>query len=461
MRILLDAKNLALAQGTGIATYARNLSRANRESGNTVDILYEFYAAKGEASLLQELAFYDPQYGVGSSTLDRLVNLYHVARQLPWPRPVKATEVPLRDFVDNRALRSRLPEFDRIVTAPLAFRTAWNYFSLTGKFLPVTVDPLPDIAHWTIPYPVYIPNARNVYTVHDVIPLKLPYTTVDNRKKYLGVIRGAVAHADQIISISDTTTADLLQVAPEAAGKISNTSQTVMLPPKLLADDPEGPAVLERLLGLKHKQFFVFFAAIEPKKNVGRLIEAFLSSNSPYPLLIVGKKGWLYDEELKPLGYEQLKAQLAGEKEPASRVVMVDFVSFPLLIRLLKGARALLFPSLYEGFGLPILEAMMCGTPVMTSNSGAMAEVASQGTALWIDPLNVNEMRAAIERLAGDDELCARLSAAGLARAQDFSWDQYRENVAAAYDRALAAPSRATGSRLENRRPMQIRSEKA
>ena len=439
MRILLDAKNLALAQGTGIATYARNLSRANRESGNMVDILYEFYAPKGDAGLLSELAYYDPQYGRGSTTLDRLINFYNVARQLPWPRPVHALNVPLHDFVDNRALRSRLPEFDRIVTAPLAFRTAWNYFSLTGKFLPIAVDPLPDIAHWTIPYPIYVPNTRNVYTVHDVIPLKLPYTTVDNRKKYLGVIQGAVRHASQIISISETTTADLLAVAPEAAGKISNTSQSVVLPPALLADDPDAAQVLKSLLGLEAGKFFVFFAAIEPKKNVGRLIEAFLSSDSPYPLVIVGKKGWLYDEELKPLAYQQVKAQLAGVEAIASRVVMVDFVSFPLLIRMLKGARALLFPSLYEGFGLPILEAMLCGTPVMTSNSGAMAEIAPPGTALLIDPLNVREMSNAIGRLATDDVLCATLSAAGRARAKDFSWEEYRKSLAAAYDRALAA----------------------
>jgi glycosyltransferase involved in cell wall biosynthesis len=109
-------------------------------------------------------------------------------------------------------------------------------------------------------------------------------------------------------------------------------------------------------------------------------------------------------------------------------------------MQLVKAARAVLFPSLYEGFGLPILEAMACGTPVMTSNTGAMKEIAQPGTAMLIDPLSIPEMTQAIERLASDDDLCARLSAAGLARAKDFGWDRYRAAVATAYDHALTAP---------------------
>jgi glycosyltransferase involved in cell wall biosynthesis len=206
-----------------------------------------------------------------------------------------------------------------------------------------------------------------------------------------------------------------------------------LLPEALLNEDASN--VLHTLFGLEPKKFFVFFAAIEPKKNVGRLIEAFLSSNTPFPLVMIGRKGWLYEDELKPLEYREAKAQLSGLG--ANRVVFVDYVSFPLLITFMKAARALLFPSLYEGFGLPILEAMMCGTPVMTSNSGSMAEIAAPGTALLIDPLNVREMTAGIEQLASDDELCARLAAAGLARVKDFSWETYRAALLLAYARAV------------------------
>ena len=447
MRVLLDARNLALTQGTGIATYARNVSRLNKEAGNSVDILYEFHAPNQKNAVLDEMAFFDPRHGSGSDRLDRMMMMAAAAKQIAWPKPVRAEHVPLGGFVDRRPLQSRLPMFDRILTAPLIYRKASAYFYITGRFLPVTMDPLPDVAHWTTPHPIYVPGARNVYTVHDVIPLKLPYTTIDNRKRYYGMIKGAVRHADQIISISETTTNDLLEIAPEAAGKITNTSQSVALPESLLREPAD--ALLQNLFGLQNKKFFVFFAAIEPKKNVGRLIEALLASKSPYPLLIIGKKGWLYEDELRPLGYAAAKAQLAGaQAAPSSRVVLIDYVSFPMLIRSMKAARALLFPSLYEGFGLPILEAMLCGTPVMTSNTGAMAEVAPPGTALLVDPLDVPAMSRAIEQLAADDALCARLSAAGLNRARDFSWDRYRGSVVKAYERALAASTASNAAEI-------------
>jgi glycosyltransferase involved in cell wall biosynthesis len=440
MRILVDAMNLALAQGTGIATYARNICQANKESGNHVELLYEFLLPQGRSALEEEMAFYDPRYSYVSSRVDRVITLASVARQLAWPRPVKAEAVRLPGFVDTRALQGNLPPFDRIVTAPLIYRKAWAYFCITGRFLPVVCNPKPDIAHWTTPHPIYVPGARNVYTVHDVIPLKLPYTTLHKRRRFLEVIKGAVRHADQIISISDTTTRDLLAVAPQAAGKITNTLQSVALPKSLFTSDLDGEPALRNLFGLESKKFFLFYAAIEPKKNLSRLIEAFLSSNSPYPLILVGKKGWLYENELKPLGYLAARAQLSGSDEVTSRIVHLDYMSFALLMQLVKAARAVLFPSLYEGFGLPILEAMACGTPVMTSNTGAMKEIAQPGTAMLIDPLSIPEMTQAIERLASDDDLCARLSAAGLARAKDFGWDRYRAAVATAYDHALTAP---------------------
>jgi glycosyltransferase involved in cell wall biosynthesis len=170
-------------------------------------------------------------------------------------------------------------------------------------------------------------------------------------------------------------------------------------------------------------------------------------------LLIIGHKGWLYDGELKPLAYTDIKAQLRGEAgsdagrvvaqlrgEPGSgagRVISLDYVSFRLLIPLIRSARAVLFPSIYEGFGLPILEAMTCGTPVMTSNYGAMKEIAGAEAGLLVDPLNVGEMAAAIGRLTSDDDLCMRLSAAGLGRSKEFSMDKYQTRLTAAYGAAF------------------------
>jgi len=436
MRVLVDALNLSLSQGTGLATYARNVCRANQEAGNQVEILYEFLAPRGRTALEEELAFYDPRYGISPRT-DRILNLALLARQVAWPRPVLARPLRFEGFVDTRSLQDQLPRFDRILTSPLIYRRARVYFKLTGRFLPVVADPMPDVAHWTTPHPIYMPNTRNIYTIHDVIPLKLPYTTMDDRRRYLGMIKGAVNHASQIISVSETTTRDLLAIAPEAAGKITNTSQSIAPLRSDFARNPDDRQQLRNLLGVDHKKFFIFLSAIEPKKNLGRLIEAFLASDSPYPLVVVGKKAWLYENELRPLNYQATREKLGLTPKGKTRIVQLDYVSHDLVGKLVRAARAVLFPSLYEGFGLPILEAMTAGTPVMTSNSGAMAEIARPGTALLIDPLNVEEMTGAIERLARDDDLCTKLSATGMARARDYNWDDYRKKLMQAYENGV------------------------
>lgn len=440
MRLLLDAKDLSLTQGTGIATYARNLSLMNADLGNTVDLLHEFRPYRRHDDVLEEVSFYDRRYGTGRATVDRISAMAAVVAKLLTPhRAIELVPVKVSGFVDSRSLGASVPHFDRVLTAPLVFRTAWAYFSLTGRFLPVRADPAPDIAHWTMPFPIRHPGVRNVYTVHDLIPLKLPFATLDNKRKFRGVIKTIAAKADRIVTVSETTTHDLLQLEPEAETKISTTFQAARIPQEHLSrPDEENARSVSNLIGLQHRRFLLFFSAIEPKKNLGRLIEAYLGSDSSLPLVIVGAKAWLAEPELRPLQYQSVKAALSGATEGAARVIALDYVGFDLLIALIRSARAVMFPSIYEGFGLPILEAMMCGTPVMTSNFGAMREVAGPEAALLVDPFDIRDIRQAIELLSRDDALCQRLSAAGLARSEAFSWDRYRTRLATAYEKAIA-----------------------
>lgn len=440
MRVLLDTRVLSLPQGTGIATYGRNLSLINGELGNSVDLLYEFYRAGGQDPVLEEVSFYDPQYSIGSSRLDRGLTAARIVRQITQPNHVvRARPVARTGFVDDRAIRHRLPHFDRVVTAPLIYRMAWKYFSLTGRFLPVATDLKTDLAHWTAPFPIYAPESKNVYTIHDVIPLKLPFTSQDKRQQYLRLIRNIISIADHIVAVSETTKRDLVELVPDAEPKTSITYQSVQLPPKLLAmPADENARLVKNLFGVTAQKYFLFFSAIEPKKNVGRLLEAYLASNSPFPLIMVGHKGWLFEDELRPLGYQEIGARLLGRQgRVPARVIPVDFVNFRLLVALIRSARAVLFPSIYEGFGLPILEAMICGTPVMTSNFGAMKETAGAEAALLVDPFDPSDMTAAIERLSQDDTLCQQLAAAGPVRAKAFAWENYRERLAQAYRTAL------------------------
>jgi glycosyltransferase involved in cell wall biosynthesis len=103
---------------------------------------------------------------------------------------------------------------------------------------------------------------------------------------------------------------------------------------------------LARLFGLRAGDYLLFYAAIEPKKNLGRLLEAYLSSDAAQPLIVVGQKAWLFENELKPMQYLAAHQALGGG--PPSRVVFLDHVSFPRLVGLIRGARAVLFPSIYE-----------------------------------------------------------------------------------------------------------------
>jgi glycosyltransferase involved in cell wall biosynthesis len=193
--------------------------------------------------------------------------------------------------------------------------------------------------------------------------------------------------------------------------------------------------------GLEWQQYFLFFGAIEPKKNVGRLIEAYLASGSRHPLVICGKHAWNSHQELGLL-YEDDRRDFVprGPTEGVQglsrrlrdRVILIDYVPSSLLIGLIRGARALLFPSLYEGFGLPVLEALQLGTPVMTSNTSSLPEVAGDA-ALLVDPYDTRAMAEAIQALDNDSELRATLSGRGPKQAALFSPDAYGKRLVDLY----------------------------
>jgi len=196
--------------------------------------------------------------------------------------------------------------------------------------------------------------------------------------------------------------------------------------------ESELAAQIEGGLGLDWKGYFLFFGAIEPKKNLARLVEAYLASAVQCPLVIVGGKAWLEDEELG-----LLTPQLAGGKtvdgaDRGDRIRHFDFMPYSLLARLIRGARAVLAPFLYEGFGLPVLETMLMGTPVLASTTGSLPEVAGEA-ALLVDPYDVDEIREAIRILDADADVRAELAARGLIQAQKFSEAAYGARLTELY----------------------------
>lgn len=285
--------------------------------------------------------------------------------------------------------------------------------------------------HWTSPLPLYAKNRPNFYTIHDLIPLRLPHTTLHDRNKFYELHKSIADRADRIIVVSETTKQDVIRILGVKEDRVINTYQAASIPTHLTQKtDSETATEIDTIFDLQWKGYFLHFGAIEPKKNLGRLSEAFLTSGSNTPLVIIGAPGWLDKPETS------LIDQIHDTNRPIGNLIRRhDYTSLPLLISLIRGAKAVLFPSLYEGFGLPVLEAMSLSTAVMTSNYGALAEIAGDAAHL-VDPQDVASIRSGIRTLDNDPALVAHLEAQGLLQAERFSISRYKERLATAYGQA-------------------------
>jgi glycosyltransferase involved in cell wall biosynthesis len=293
-----------------------------------------------------------------------------------------------------------------------------------------------------------IPGAKNIYTFHDLVPLRLPFATLDNKRRYYKLVKLLASKADHIVTVSETSRKDIINLLGVPDDKITNTYQSVEIPEKYAGkSDDQVKREVEGTVNVSYKNYMLFFGAIEPKKNVGRLIEAYLASKVDTPLLIVGKFVWKTEQEFKLLNDDATSylEQLGSLTYRRRRIIQMDYAPFPLLVSLIKGAKAVLFPSLYEGFGLPVLEAMKLGTPVLTSTEGSTPEVAGDA-ALLIDPYDTRAIADGISALDTEEDLRASLSAKGLQRADLFTPEAHARRLAAVYGRVLAS------RRVEQRR---------
>ncbi|MFN3890915.1 MAG: glycosyltransferase family 4 protein [Beijerinckiaceae bacterium] len=431
LNVLLDGFNLALEKGTGVATYGRNLSFICRDLGFQTGILYGRPGVRAKSDLLTEVRFFDP-HSANASLPPVLDALNRVRPRLFGNRTHR---VPVRGEVILNAQRAQLPHFDELWNSPDLYRIAEARFWLAGTMTNVRHAERVDIAHWTYPLPVRVPGAVNVYTMHDLVPLRLPYTTLDNKAYYLRLMRKLVETADHIVTVSQTSRDDIIRLLDCPAEKVTNTYQSVEIPRRLLdKNEDQVRAEVEGAFGLPYKGYLLFFGAIEPKKNVGRLIEAYVASGVEMPLVLIGSKAWKSEQELRLLqrADRPARAQTETATSAVDRVFHFDYAPFSLLVSAIRGARATIFPSLYEGFGLPVLESMVLGTPVVTSGVGATAEIAGEA-ALLVNPYDPADIAAAMRAVASDDELAGRLSRSGLAQAERFSPRVYAERMKTLY----------------------------
>lgn len=434
MRVVgIDGHNLALPRGTGVATYARNLANNLHEMGAEVSTLYGAPISGATPALLREVQFFDYLGGQGSAQ-HWTRHARQIGRQL-WRSAFgyRAIEIPRSGKVEIRRFDERLPREARIFNVSNLFNIARWHFKLHGRFLEVKLPQTPDIMHWTYPLPIKVAGAANIYTIHDLVPLRLPYTTLDNKKYYHALIRQCIAGADRICTVSERSKIDIVELFNVDEDRISNTYQDVDVARWLRAKSRQDAcAEVEGIFGLPPQGYFLFFGAIEPKKNVGRLVEAFLSSRIDTRLVIVGTPAWKSSEEMKLIN------ELTKEQSPVMhRITVLDYVPRAMLVSLIRAAKAVVFPSLYEGFGLPVVEAMQLGTPTLCSTGGSLPEIVADAS-LCVDPYDTGDMARGLQALDQDGDLRQTLSAKGLARAQHFDSATYRRRLDAMYARLVS-----------------------
>ncbi len=314
------------------------------------------------------------------------------------------------------SLRSRWP------TRRAASRVMWEQLAQPWALRRIGAD----LVHGPVFVgPLFAPCPA-VITVHDLSFIRFPAMFRPANRLYLTMLtRLSVRRARRVIAVSEhtaTETTRLLGVPPEHIDVVYHGVDPTYRP---LPTD--AVATFRRRRGLPDR-FVLFVGTLEPRKNLVRLVEAFARVREGDAMLaLVGGKGWLYDEL-----FARVEALGLGE-----RVLFPGYVRSDELPLWYNAATILAYPSVYEGFGLPVLEAQSCGTPVLTSNASSLPEAAGDA-ALMVDPYDVQALAVGLNRLMEDESLRHELGERGLDHAREFSWPSAARETARVYRRALA-----------------------
>ncbi|WP_408877663.1 glycosyltransferase family 4 protein [Gluconobacter sphaericus] len=374
MRICFDTRSTGRSGGTGVATYARMLEKACETEG------------------LEHSRLLDLQRGRPD------LNPHSVPRQIL--RLLKASFS--ERLVQRNGIHYQVHDLYR--TATVRSRT-WHKMTYLESPEP------PSLMHWTYPLPLMWKNTRNVVTIHDIIPILHPEYGNFSKVEMQRLLLQCCEQADGIVTVSKAVQADLISELGIAEDKITLLPQTVSFSDEELQEarytSPPCPS-----------NGFLYFGSIEKRKNIERIITAHGLSKTSRPLTLIGNQGFGAKVELAAL-----------HTHPRPELVhLIPWCSRSALIRAIQEARAVIYPSLAEGFGLPIIEAMLLGTPVITSFGHATEEIAQQA-ALLVSPLDVKEISEAIHRIGTNDLLYQSLIQAGLVRAKAFQFPSYARKV--------------------------------
>ncbi|AEG50330.1 glycosyl transferase group 1 [Sphingobium chlorophenolicum L-1] len=292
---------------------------------------------------------------------------------------------------------------EAILYAQDIFRLARVRFRQSGKMLNINAPCPHGLIHWSLPVPIRIANWINIYTIHDVIPLSHPHLTPMNSARHRLLLNKILETADHIVTVTTHAEHSIIENLNFSPKLITNCGIPV---------EPIGFDILALPKPFYRDKYFIFVGSSEPRKNVTALITAYKRSGTSLPLLLIGPH--------------------ESHADPAAGIWNLPQQPADLLAAFIAQARALVFPSLAEGFGLPVAEAMALGTAVLTSNEGALAEVAGDA-ALLIDPRDIGTIAQSLAMLANDDALVRSMEQRGRLRTADFSADKFTKKLSELY----------------------------
>jgi glycosyltransferase involved in cell wall biosynthesis len=269
-----------------------------------------------------------------------------------------------------------------------------------------------------------------VLTVHDLAFRKFPETAPLATRRWLRRLDRALRQAAEIVVPSAATRDDLVALYPAVDPRRITVIHHGVDRERIRPASEEEIERTRQRFGVRGR-YLLFLGGLEPRKNLPRLIRAFARTETDASLVIAGASvSW------NPEGREQLERALGSmDRDHRDRVVLTGYLGKREKVALMTGAEGLAFPTLYEGFGFPLLEAMACGTPILTSNVSSLPEVAGDA-ALFVDPLDESSIADGLERLLGDAAFRRHLIAAGTHRLEAFSWDESTRKHAEVLHRA-------------------------
>ena len=420
MKVLLDVSNLGLAFGSGVTRTGifRATEGLVRALMHRPDIEVRFAAFESFAAEVQ-LARYDR--GAGGILAKRTVRA--------WDGSGTSLDSGMA-LVDELEGEGQGTSAGKRIAAELAL--------VNRLARPLPVAPAVDVYH-SLRYPLEsrarVDARARAVTIHDMVPILFPELAEHRFVVQHQAIMDSVDPAEDWLICNSRSTKDdactIMGLAPERAFVTPFAAD-----PELFRPEPDASKIASVLKqrGLEGRSYLLGLNTIEPRKNLSVLLRAFfaLVDRGEAPdasLVLVGPVGWKSGDFFQNLG---------ARPDLEDRVVLTGYLPDEELSAVYSGASAFVYPSLYEGFGLPPLEAMQCGVPVITSSTSSLPEVVGSA-AVTVDPSDEEALAAAMRRVLNDRDLAADLSRRGLERSRGFSWARTAERTVSAYRAMLEA----------------------